>query len=71
MYWTGVLYALDWCVVCTGLAIPVQYKPSTYTIPVQHTSPVHNTPLHVLNWERGWGIAPAPLLKRKRGGEKY
>ena len=19
MYWTGVLYVLDWCVVCTGL----------------------------------------------------
>ena len=70
MYWSGVLYALDWWVVCTGLAIPVQY-----------TSPVHNT-LYVLScmystgmlYEgggKGVGHCPAPLLEREGGGEKY
>ena len=89
MYWTGVLYVLDWCLVCTGLVCCMywtghtspKYQPSTYTSPVQHTSPVYNT-LYVLccmystgmlyeGGRKGWGIAPAPLLKREGGGEKY
>ena len=72
MHWTGVLYVLD----CHTSPI---HQPSTYTSPVQHTSPVHNT-LYVLccmysigmlyeGEDRGWGIAPAPLVKRKGGGE--
>ena len=55
MYWTGVLYVLDWCVVCTGLLCCMYWtghtspihQPSAYTSPVQRTSPVHNT-LYVL-----------------------
>ena len=75
MYWTGVLYVLDWCVVCTGLVCCTCmnwtghtssiHQPSTYTSPVQHTSPVHNTLLHVLNWERGLGHCPCTLVKEE------
>ena len=80
MYWTGVLYALDWCVVCTGLAIPVQYT-SPVHIPVQFNTPVQYI-IHCMccvactqlvccmrGEDRGWCIAPAPLVKRKDGGE--
>ena len=73
MSWNGVLYVLDWCVVCTGLVCCMYWtghtspihQPSTYTSPVQHTSPVHNTLLHVLNWERGLGHCPCTFVKEE------
>ena len=73
MYWTGVVCTgLVCCMYWTGHTSPI-HQPSTYT------SPVHNT-LYVLccmysivmlyeGENRGWGIAPAPLVKRKGGGE--
>ena len=72
---------LDWCVVCTGLAIPVQ-NTSPVHIPVQFNTPVQFI-IHCMccvvctrlvccmrGKERGWGIAPVPLLKREGRGEK-
>ena len=40
-----MLYALDWCVVCTGLAIPVQ-NTSPVHIPVQFNTPVQYTGIY-------------------------
>ena len=76
--WCVVCTELVCCMYWTGHISP-KHQPSTYTSPVQHTSPVHNTP-YVLccmfrlvccmrGEERGWGIAPVPLLKREGGGE--
>ena len=64
-----MLYVLDWCVVCTGLVCCMYWTGAVYVL-------VHNT-LDLLccmlyeGEKRGWGIAPAPLLKREGGGEKY
>ena len=76
--WCVVCTGLVCCMYWTGHTSPI-HQPSTYTSPVQHTSPIHNT-LYVLccmysigmlyeGEDRGWGIAPAPLVKRKGGGE--
>ena len=32
VYWTGVLYALDWCVVCTGLVCCMYWTGVLYVL---------------------------------------
>ena len=32
MYWTGVLYVLDWCVVCTGLVCCMYWTGALYVL---------------------------------------
>ena len=55
MYWTGVLYVLDWCVVCTGLVCCMYWTGVLYVLDwcvvctglvccmywTGHTSPIH------------------------------
>ena len=40
MYWTGVLYVLDWCVVCTGLVCCMYWTGVLYVIHTHDIFPV-------------------------------